>query len=103
MFSIVHAHKLKRKLSLSNNPVKIGVARATLCHTLATPLLYSVTIYRMAGNFRDLVFADGRSRVAPPTISVRLHLLLHARRGSNFVGTGQKKQQAPDQSIVLVL
>ena len=44
----------------------------------------------MAGNFRgiqfsrkahlqrfcDLIFADGRSRVAPPTISVRLHRLL---------------------------
>ena len=37
VFSIVH--KLKRKLSLSNNLVKNGVARATLCHTLAMPLM----------------------------------------------------------------
>ena len=71
------------------------------------------SIYRMAGNFRgiqfsrkahlqrfrDLIFADGRSRVAPPTISVRLHLLLNARRGSNL----QPKKTARDRSIVLVL
>ena len=71
--------------------------------------------YRMAGNFRgiqfsrkahlqrfrDLIFADGRSRVAPPTISARLHLLLHARRGSNLVGTSRKKnQQAIDRSYL---
>ena len=71
-------------------------------------------VYRMAGNFRgiqfsrkahlqrfrDLIFADGRSRVAPPTISVWLHLLLHARHGSNLVGTGRKKQQAIDRSYL---
>ena len=39
-------------------------------------------------NFRDLIFADGRSRVVPPTISVGLRLLLHVRRGSNLVRTG---------------
>ena len=47
--------------------------------------------------FRDLIFADGRSRIAPPTISVRLHLLLHARHGSNLVGTGR---QAIDRSYL---
>ena len=76
---------------------------------------YAKNIYRMAGNFRgiqfsrkahlqrfrDLIFADGRSRVAPPTISIRLHLLLHVRRGSNLVG--QKKKTASDRSIVIVL
>ena len=50
--------------------------------------------------FRDLIFADGRSMVTPPTISVRLHLLLHAHRSSNLVGTGRKKQQAIDRSYL---
>ena len=55
--------------------------------------------------FRDLIFADGRSRVAPPTISVRLCLLLHACRGSNLVRLGQKNCEKPasDRLIVLVL
>jgi hypothetical protein len=35
-YSEHYSHKLKRKLS--SNLVKIGVARAILCHTLATPL-----------------------------------------------------------------
>ena len=70
--------------------------------------------YRMARNFwgiqflrkahlqrfRDLIFADGHSRVAPPTISVRLHLLLQAHRGSNLIGIGEKKQQAIDRSYL---
>ena len=57
--------------------------------------------YRMARNFqgiqfsrkahlqrfRNLIFMDGRSRVAPPTISVRLRLLLHTCRSSNLVRT----------------
>ena len=38
MFSNVHTSSKKLKLSLYNNFVKIGVARATLCHTLAMPL-----------------------------------------------------------------
>ena len=72
--------------------------------------IYGGLRYRMAGNFRgiqfsrkahpqrfcDRIFADGRSRVAPPIIS---YLLLHVRRSS---GTAyqQKKQQAIDRSII---
>ena len=82
-------------------------------HTQKHTILHFCT-YRMAGNFRgmqfsrkahlqrfrDLIFADGRSRVAPPTISVRLHLLPHARRGSNLIGIGRKNQQAIDRSYL---
>ena len=55
--------------------------------------------------FYDLILADGRSRVAPPTISIRLRLLLHACRGSNLVRTSRKNCEKPasDQLIVLVL
>ena len=53
------------------------------------------TVYNVAGNFRGiqfswmgnlqifrgLIFADGHSRTAPPTIPVWLHLLPHTHRG----------------------
>ena len=54
--------------------------------------------------FCDLIFADGHSRVAPLTISVRLRLLLHARHGSNLIRTGRKSCEKPasDRSIILV-
>ena len=42
ILSIVHTQNLSsgsEKVKLIHNLVKIGVTRATLCHTLATPLL----------------------------------------------------------------
>ena len=54
----------------------------------------------------DLIFADGRSRVAPPTISVRLRLApLTARAPRLMIRTGRKSCEKPasDRPIVLVL
>ena len=85
-----------RNLTIPQFGVKNYVAMVTACYQgyIYYYMLYSVKYTVRPENlireiqflqkahlqrFRDLIFADGRSRVAPPTISVRLRLLLHAR------------------------
>ena len=46
--------------------------------------------------FRNLIFMDERSRVAPPTLSVRLRLLLHVCHGSNI---GRKSCETPASNL----